>query len=49
MNDLIAGTIQMMLVQIAGAAGQIRDGQVRALAATGPRRHPLLPEVPAVG
>jgi len=49
MNDLIAGTIQMMLIQIAGAVGQIRDGQVRALAATGPRRHPLLPEVPTVG
>lgn len=49
MNDLIAGTIQMMLIQIAGAVGQIRDGQVRALAATGPRRHPLLPEVPSVG
>jgi len=49
MNDLISGTIQMMLIQIAGAVGQIRDGQVRALAATGPRRHPLLPEIPSVG
>ncbi|MBX6743377.1 MAG: tripartite tricarboxylate transporter substrate binding protein [Acetobacteraceae bacterium] len=49
MNDLMAGTIQMMLIQIAGAVGQIRDGQVRALAATGPRRHPLLPEIPSVG
>jgi tripartite-type tricarboxylate transporter receptor subunit TctC len=49
MNDLIAGTIQMMLIQISGAVGQIRDGQVRALAATGPRRYPLLPEVPTVG
>jgi len=48
MNDLLAGTLQMMLVQIAGAAGQIRDGQARALAVTGPRRHPLLPEVPTV-
>ncbi|MBV1795831.1 tripartite tricarboxylate transporter substrate binding protein [Siccirubricoccus sp. G192] len=49
MNDLIAGNIQMMLIQIAGAVGQIRDGQVKALAATGPRRHPLLPDVPSVG
>jgi tripartite-type tricarboxylate transporter receptor subunit TctC len=49
MNDLIAGTIQMMLIQIAGAVGQIRDGQVKALAATGPRRYPLLPEIPTVG
>ena len=48
MNDLMAGTLQMMLTQIAGIIGPIRDGQVRALAATGPRRHPLLPEVPTV-
>jgi tripartite-type tricarboxylate transporter receptor subunit TctC len=48
MNDLIAGTIEMMLVQIAGAAGSIRAGQVTALAATGPRRHPLIPDVPSI-
>ncbi|MFH5949376.1 tripartite tricarboxylate transporter substrate-binding protein [Roseomonas xinghualingensis] len=48
-NDLMAGTIQMMAIQIAGAAGQIRDGQVKALAATGPRRHPLIPDVPSIG
>lgn len=48
MNDLIAGNIEMMLVQIAGAAGSIRANQIRALAATGPRRHPLLPEVPSI-
>ncbi|MBW8269809.1 Bug family tripartite tricarboxylate transporter substrate binding protein [Caldovatus aquaticus] len=48
MNDLVAGTIQMMLLQIAGAVGNIRAGQVRALAVTGPRRHPLLPEVPSI-
>ncbi len=48
MNDLIAGNIEMMLVQIAGAAGSIRANQVRALAATGPRRHPLLPDVPSI-
>ncbi|MBW6400234.1 tripartite tricarboxylate transporter substrate binding protein [Roseomonas sp. HJA6] len=48
MNDLIAGNIEMMLVQIAGAAGSIRANQVRALAATGPRRHPLIPDVPTI-
>ncbi|MBP0494967.1 Bug family tripartite tricarboxylate transporter substrate binding protein [Pararoseomonas indoligenes] len=48
-NDLMAGTIQMMAIQIAGAVGQIRDGQVKALAATGPRRHPLIPDVPSIG
>ncbi|MFC7738692.1 Bug family tripartite tricarboxylate transporter substrate binding protein [Roseomonas sp. GCM10028921] len=48
-NDLMAGTIQMMAIQIAGAVGQIRDGQIKALAATGPRRHPLIPDVPSIG
>jgi tripartite-type tricarboxylate transporter receptor subunit TctC len=48
MNDLIAGNIQMMLVQIAATVGAIRDGRIRALAATGPARHALLPEVPTL-
>ena len=47
-NDLVAGNIEMMLMQIAGAAGNIRAGQVTALAATGPRRHPLIPDVPSI-
>jgi tripartite-type tricarboxylate transporter receptor subunit TctC len=34
--------------QIASAIGQIREGRVRALAVTGAKRHPLLPEVPTV-
>ena len=48
MNDLIAGNIQMMLVQIAATVGAIADGRIRALAATGPHRHPLLPTVPTL-
>ncbi|WP_246523254.1 Bug family tripartite tricarboxylate transporter substrate binding protein [Neoroseomonas eburnea] len=48
MNDLVAGNIEMMLVQIAGAAGNIRANQIRALAATGPRRHALIPDVPSI-
>jgi tripartite-type tricarboxylate transporter receptor subunit TctC len=48
MNDLVAGTIQLMWVQLAPTLGQIRDGRIRALAVTGPRRHPLLPEVPSI-
>lgn len=48
MNDLVSGNIEMMLVQIAGAAGSIRANQIRALAATGPRRHPMAPDVPSI-
>ncbi|WP_424139475.1 Bug family tripartite tricarboxylate transporter substrate binding protein [Roseomonas chloroacetimidivorans] len=48
-NDLMSGTIQTMAIQTAGAVGQIRDGQVRALATTGPRRSPVLPDIPSIG
>lgn len=45
MNDLIAGNIQMMMIQIAGAVGAVQDRRLRALAVTGPQRHALMPEV----
>ena len=49
MNDMVAGTVQIMVDQIAGSIGQIRDGRIRALAVTGAARHALLPDVPTVG
>uniref|UniRef100_UPI0022EAFB0F Bug family tripartite tricarboxylate transporter substrate binding protein n=1 Tax=Falsiroseomonas oryzae TaxID=2766473 RepID=UPI0022EAFB0F len=48
MNDLVAGNVQIMVDQIAGSIGQIRDGRIRALAVTGSARHALLPDVPTV-
>jgi len=48
MNDLIAGNIQMMLVQIAATVGAVQDRRLRALAVTGPRRHALMPGVPTL-
>ena len=48
MNDLIAGTIQMMMIQIAGAVGAVQNQRLRALAVTGPRRHALMPDVPTL-
>lgn len=48
MNDLMAGTLQMMLVQIAATVGAVRDSRLRALAVTGPRRHALMPDVPTL-
>jgi tripartite-type tricarboxylate transporter receptor subunit TctC len=48
MNDLIAGNIQMMLTQIAGAVGAVQDRRLRALAVTGPQRHALMPDVPTL-
>ena len=49
MNDLVAGNVQVMVDQIAGSIGQIRDNRIRALAVTGAARHTLLPDVPTVG
>jgi len=48
MNDLLAGSVQIMVDQIAGSIGQIRDGRIRTLAVTGTARHALLPDVPSV-
>jgi len=48
LNDLVAGTVQVMLDQIPSAIGQIQAGRVRALAVTGARRSPLLPDVPTL-
>lgn len=48
LNDMVAGNVHVMVDQISGSIGQIRDGRIRALAVTGTARHALLPEVPTV-
>jgi tripartite-type tricarboxylate transporter receptor subunit TctC len=48
LNDTVAGNVQFMVDQLPSCIGQIRAGQVRALAVTGPRRSPLLPDVPTM-
>ncbi|MBR0662471.1 Bug family tripartite tricarboxylate transporter substrate binding protein [Neoroseomonas oryzicola] len=48
LNDVVAGNVQVMLDQIPSAIGQIQAGRVRALAVTGARRSPLLPNVPTM-
>ncbi len=44
--DLLGGRIAMMFDTIAVQTQNIATGKLRALAVTGPRRSPLLPEVP---
>lgn len=44
--DLLGGRLTMMFDTIAQQTGNVAAGKVRALAVTGPRRSPLLPEVP---
>ena len=45
-TDLIAGTVQMAIPGTAGMVGHIKAGRLRALAVTGARRSPQLPDVP---
>jgi tripartite-type tricarboxylate transporter receptor subunit TctC len=47
-TDLIAGTVQMAIPGTAGMVGHIKAGRLRALAVTGAKRSPQLPDVPTV-
>jgi tripartite-type tricarboxylate transporter receptor subunit TctC len=47
-TDIIAGQVPVFFDNLASALGQIKSGNVRALAVTGRERSPLLPDVPTV-
>lgn len=49
LNDLLSGTIALMVAPIAPALELIAGGQVRAIAVTTPERMPALPDVPTLG
>ncbi|WP_158292326.1 Bug family tripartite tricarboxylate transporter substrate binding protein [Paracraurococcus ruber] len=46
--DLLAGQVQVIFDNLAGPIGAVRDGKVRALAVTSPKRSPALPDLPAL-
>lgn len=46
--DLQAGQVQMMFENLPGAIGLVREGRLRALAVTSPRRVTAAPELPTV-
>src|SRR5262249_59632112 len=46
MNDLIGGHVQFSIDQISASLSLIKDGRVRALAVSGSKRVPWLPDVP---
>lgn len=46
LQDLAAGTADMMVDTMAGVLGLVQGGQIRALAMTTPRRSAVLPDVP---
>ncbi|MDD0841089.1 tripartite tricarboxylate transporter substrate binding protein [Curvibacter sp. HBC61] len=48
MSDLMGGQIPFTVDTVAAALPQLKAGRIKALAVTGPKRSPLLPEVPTV-
>ena len=47
-TDVISGQVPVFIDNLASGLGQIKGGNVRALAVTGKARSPLLPDVPTV-
>jgi tripartite-type tricarboxylate transporter receptor subunit TctC len=47
-NDLIGGQIPLMFANLSAVIGNVRAGQLRALAVTSAQRAPAAPEVPTV-
>ena len=46
--DLIAGHIELAIVQFAGCAPLLKEGKLRAIGATSGKRTPLLPDLPTI-
>ncbi len=46
--DLVGGQVQLMFDNIPISLQQVRAGKLRALAVTGPKRSPVLPDIPTI-
>jgi tripartite-type tricarboxylate transporter receptor subunit TctC len=46
LTDLVAGQVQLMIDPIIAALPHVREGRLKALAVTSPRRSPAAPEIP---
>lgn len=47
-SDLIAGRVQLFMAPLASSVPLIRDGRMRALGVTSPKRASVLPDVPTI-
>jgi tripartite-type tricarboxylate transporter receptor subunit TctC len=47
-TDILGGQTQALFPGLAAALPQIKSGRMRPLAVTGPKRHPLVPDVPTL-
>jgi tripartite-type tricarboxylate transporter receptor subunit TctC len=48
LNDLLAGHVPLFFGNLASTLGHLQSGRLRALAVTGAKRSPILPDVPSV-
>ncbi|HKQ28622.1 MAG TPA: tripartite tricarboxylate transporter substrate binding protein [Burkholderiales bacterium] len=46
--DLLAGSVEVMFLEYANAAPHVRAGRLKLIAVGSEKRHPLLPDVPAL-
>jgi tripartite-type tricarboxylate transporter receptor subunit TctC len=46
--DLLSGQVQMSFVSVPAVAPHLKSGKLRGLAVTGPRRSPLVPDLPTL-
>jgi tripartite-type tricarboxylate transporter receptor subunit TctC len=46
--DLVSGQVQASFVSVPAAAPHVKSGKIRGLAVTGPRRSPLVPDLPTL-
>lgn len=47
-SDLMTGTVHMAVDALPSGLAHVKEGRLRGLAVTGPRRSPLAPEVPTI-
>lgn len=45
-QDVLSGQVQLFITTPPSVMGHVRSGRLKALAVTGPQRHPSLPDVP---
>jgi len=48
MQDLLGGQVNSIIAAMPSALPQIRAGKIRAVAVTGPRRSPTMPDIPTI-
>ncbi len=48
LSDTIGGQVEMSFPVLSAAQGHVQSGKLRALGVTGPKRSPLMPDVPTI-